>query len=106
MKLHTHHGVLAMSHGHDYSVIRSRRDDQFRGEGFLLNDQRMIAADGLRIGETGKYSFSAMPHQARPAMHGLLRPNHFASQRRGYGLMPEADTKDGYFATQLSNDVE
>lgn len=84
-----------MPDGHDHAVGGARRDGQARGQRRLVDDQRVIAAGGQRIGQAGEDSLSVVKHVADAAMHRFGCPYDPRAQRCGNGLMAQTDAQQG-----------
>jgi len=87
--------VAAVAEAHDDAVAGFGGDGQLAGEGFALDDERVIprGCEGLR--KFVENVFAVVMDFAGFAVKKLWSANDFAAERRADRLMAEANTQDG-----------
>src|SRR5690242_5719702 len=102
MELHAFNRVLLVSHAHDYATavgfpsfgadLKLRREIQF------LNNQRMVAGCGHRLGSIAEDGAAIVLNAAGLAVHYVLGANHITAKGGANGLMSQADAEDRLLA--------
>src|SRR4029077_20677924 len=95
-----------MAHAHDDAVIGFGGDGQLAGKGFALDDERVVARGGERVGELAENVFAVVVYLAGLAVEKFRSANDFASERRADGLMTQADTENREFPGQAANQID
>src|SRR6185437_8796020 len=98
MKLDALDRKLAMAHAHDLAVLAGGGHLEARRHRLALDDQRMIAGSGQRVGEAGKDAAAAVRDRRDFAMHDALRAYDPAAERLPDRLVAQADPEYGYSA--------
>src|SRR5882762_4765444 len=90
--------VAAVAEGHVDAVIGLGGDDEFKRQGFFLDDQGMVARGGEGIRQLAENIFAVVMDLARFAVEELRGADDFAAERSANGLMAEAHTEDRKFS--------
>src|SRR5947207_4665390 len=98
MKLHALDRKLAMAHAHDLAVFAGRGDLQAGRHRLALNNQRMIAGSGQRVGEAGEDAAVYVRDRRDIPIHDVLRANDAATERLSDRLVAQADAEYRYLA--------
>ena len=83
-----------MAEPHDDAVIGFGGDGELAGQGFALNDERVIARGGERIGELAEDAFRVVVNAAGLAVEELGGANDFAAEGRADRLLANPVTED------------
>lgn len=95
MKLHAMYGFGFMHQAHDLTIGGFGGNFKFGGQGRFFNDQGMIAGNRIGMGQTGEDTFTRVCYLGNFAMHGLGCADNVPAKALTYGLMTEADAKQG-----------
>ena len=106
MKLHAVDPARLMLDRHHRAVgVAGGHAEEYRQRP-LLDDERVVSAAGERAGQSREQAPAIVMHEARPPVHGLLRPHHPAAEGRRDRLMTEADAQDRMIAAEVPDDVD
>ena len=80
-----------------WSLVETLRGGDFErfGQGFVGDDERVVARAGHGAGNAGEDRFAVVLDLTGLAVHQLLRADDFAAEGRAQRLMSEADSEDG-----------
>ena len=101
MKLYTFHCELPVAQPHDDTVAGLCRNHQIPWQRFPLHNQRMVSRRGEWVRQLAKDAFAIVLHFACFSVKKLWRSNYFSAERRTYGLVPKANSKNREFPRQL-----
>ena len=91
MELDAFDGKFAVAEAHDDAIIGLRSDGQFARERLSLDDQRVIARCGKRIGQLPEDAFAVVMDFAGLAVEKFGRADDFPAERNSDRLMPQAN---------------
>ena len=88
----------AMADAHDDAVVGFGGDGEFTWQRFALDDERMVASRGERVGEFAEDAFGVVMDGAGFAVKEFGRANDFPAECRADGLMAQAHTQNWKFS--------
>lgn len=89
--------VTLVADTHNDAILRPGRDDKFRGQGFRVQDQGVIAHGGEGTGNISKETIAVVKNPGGFPVHYLRAPDDPGSPGEPEALMPQADAEQGDF---------
>jgi len=96
---------FAMAEGHDDSFASFGGNFEFAGKRFAVDDERVVASSGNRVGQAAENCFAVVAHFAGFSVKQFFGADNFAAEGVADGLVAKADSKDGNFSGEALNEV-
>ena len=101
VKLHTVHGQRLVAHTHNFAVVRPGCYFKALRQRLALDDQRMIACCGERIGQSAEYAVAVVVNLRSLAVHQRLGVNDLAAKSLSNALVAEANAEQRDFTGEV-----
>ena len=105
MELDAFNCVAPVTEAHDDAVVGLGGDHKLTRQGFFLDDERVIARGGERIGQLAENIFSVVMNLAGFAVEKLRGADDLSPKRGANGLMAKTHAKDRKFSREAFNQL-